>query len=188
MPASRVVTLARPSTGRGRCSTSACSACTSMVRLTSPSSSQGADRWVITTPNVGSACWTTSREFSVVNCSSLSGSSWPAPTPSAYSSTSLAVQAVSCGPAVRPTASRFSGIAQPRVLHGRRPGQGARDRRSRSRVGRDPDASLLQQADLPLDDLLPVLGVLHRRPVQVEGARVDRLLVQQLVELGAEGL
>src|SRR3990170_8068375 len=56
-------------------------------------------------------------------------------------------------------------------------------------VGRPrPDAAVVHQADLLLDDLLPVLGVLHGRPLQVEVLRVDRLLVHDLVELGAQVL
>src|SRR5580765_3466531 len=51
-----------------------------------------------------------------------------------------------------------------------------------------PDAAVVHQADLAPDDLLPVLGMLHRRPLEIEVLGVDRLLVEQLVELGAQVL
>src|SRR3989337_2254221 len=55
--------------------------------------------------------------------------------------------------------------------------------RSAARLG--PDAALVHQGDLLLDDLLAVLGVLHRGALEVEVLGVDRLLVQDLVQLGA---
>src|SRR5881296_2155326 len=61
-----------------------------------------------------------------------------------------------------------------------------RARRGMSAVGLLPDPAVVHQLDLPLDDLLAVLGVLHRLALEVEVLRVDRLLVEDLVELGAE--
>src|SRR5438094_29593 len=41
----------------------------------------------------------------------------------------------------------------------------------------DPDATLMHQIDLAGNDLLAVLGVLHRLPVQVQILWINRLLV-----------
>src|SRR6266849_9472140 len=49
-----------------------------------------------------------------------------------------------------------------------------------------PDAALVHQRDLPIDHLLLILGVLHGRAVEVEGFGVDRLFVDNLVELSAQ--
>src|SRR5947209_12750716 len=57
-----------------------------------------------------------------------------------------------------------------------------------SAVGLLPDAAVVHELDLPLDDLLPVLGVLHRRALEVEVLRVDGLRVEDLVELGPDVL
>src|SRR5262249_60637837 len=51
-----------------------------------------------------------------------------------------------------------------------------------------PDPPVVHQLDLPLDDLLAVLGVLHGLTLEIEVLRIDRLLVEQLVEFGAEVL
>src|SRR5262245_16026639 len=51
-----------------------------------------------------------------------------------------------------------------------------------------PDAALVHQADLALDHLVPVLLVFHRRSLEVQVLRVDRLLVQELIELGPQVL
>src|SRR5215510_14274523 len=51
-----------------------------------------------------------------------------------------------------------------------------------------PDPAIVHQLDLPLDDLLAVLGVLHGLTLEIEVLRIDRLLVEKLVELGAEVL
>src|SRR5579884_3196292 len=50
----------------------------------------------------------------------------------------------------------------------------------------DPDAALVQQVDLSLDNLLAVLSMLHRLTLQVEIFGIDRLLIEQLVKLGAQ--
>src|SRR5213075_3416491 len=63
---------------------------------------------------------------------------------------------------------------------------GRRAERGGSAIGFLPDAAVVHELDLPLDDLLAVLGVLHRLALEVEVLRVDRLLVEDLVELGAE--
>src|SRR6266478_2982127 len=55
-----------------------------------------------------------------------------------------------------------------------------------SALGLLPDPAVVHQLDLPLDDLLAVLGVLHRLALEIEVLRIDRLLVEELVELGAE--
>src|SRR2546425_8831125 len=57
-----------------------------------------------------------------------------------------------------------------------------------SALGLLPDPAVMHQPDLALDDLLAVLGVLHGLALEVEVLRVDRLLVEDLVELGAEVL
>src|SRR5438093_4210448 len=51
-----------------------------------------------------------------------------------------------------------------------------------------PDAAVVHEPDLAPDDLLAILLVLHGRAVEVEVLRVDRLLVEELVELGAQVL
>src|SRR5262249_57836291 len=51
-----------------------------------------------------------------------------------------------------------------------------------------PDPPVVHQLDLPLDDFLAVLGVLHGLTLEIEVLRIDRLLVEQLVELSAEVL
>src|SRR5213593_175622 len=51
-----------------------------------------------------------------------------------------------------------------------------------------PDPPVVHQLDLPLDDLLAVLRVLHGLALEIEVLRIDRLLVEELVELGAEVL
>src|SRR5438132_5491833 len=61
-------------------------------------------------------------------------------------------------------------------------------RRGMSAVGLLPDAAVVHELDLPLDDLLAVLGVLHRRALEVEVLRVDGLRVEDLVELGPDVL
>src|SRR2546425_2603008 len=63
-----------------------------------------------------------------------------------------------------------------------------RARRGMSAVGLLPDAAVVHELDLALDDLLAVLGVLHRRALEIEVLGIDRLLVEQLVELGTEVL
>src|SRR5262249_19631264 len=65
---------------------------------------------------------------------------------------------------------------------------GRRRRTTDSALGLRPDTPVVQEADLALDDLVAVLGVLHRCPLEVEILGVDRLLVEELVELGAEVL
>src|SRR5205814_565243 len=57
-----------------------------------------------------------------------------------------------------------------------------------SAFGLLPDAAVVHELDLPLDDLLAVLGVLHRRALEVEVLRVDGLRVEDLVELGPDVL
>src|SRR5262249_21129242 len=49
-----------------------------------------------------------------------------------------------------------------------------------------PDAPLVHEPDLAPDDLLAVLRVLHRRALEIEVLRVDRPVVEDLVELGPE--
>src|SRR3989441_9792148 len=63
-----------------------------------------------------------------------------------------------------------------------------RARRGMSAVGLLPDAAVVHELDLPLDDLLAVLGVLHRRALEVEVLRIDGLRVEDLVELGPDVL
>src|SRR5262249_15421524 len=48
-------------------------------------------------------------------------------------------------------------------------------------VRTDPYAALVHERDLLLDHLAPVLGVLHRRPVQVEVLGIDRPVVDELI-------
>src|SRR5262249_7911782 len=55
---------------------------------------------------------------------------------------------------------------------------------SRGRPG--PDPALLQERDLLFNDVAAAFGVLHRRAVQVQSLRIDRLLVDELVLLGHE--
>src|SRR2546425_10516385 len=63
-----------------------------------------------------------------------------------------------------------------------------RARRGLSAVGLLPDAAVVHELDLPLDDLLAVLGVLHRRALEVEVLRGHGLRVEHLVELGPDVL
>src|ERR1700693_6088833 len=49
-----------------------------------------------------------------------------------------------------------------------------------------PDAALVHQRDLPVDHLLLILGVLHGHAIEVEILGIDRLLVDDLIELGAQ--
>src|SRR4030095_12890982 len=65
-------------------------------------------------------------------------------------------------------------------------GAAASHRRSALRLL--PDAAVVQETDLALDDLVAVLGVLHRRALEVEVLGIDRLLVEQLVQLGPDVL
>src|SRR5262245_1918837 len=51
-----------------------------------------------------------------------------------------------------------------------------------------PDSAIVHQADLPADDLLAILLVLHRRALEIEVLRIDRLVVEDLVQLGAQVL
>src|SRR5678815_857594 len=51
-----------------------------------------------------------------------------------------------------------------------------------------PDSAVVHELDLPLDDLVAVLLVLHRGPLEIEVLGVDRLFVQGLVELRAQVL
>src|SRR5262245_49078437 len=50
----------------------------------------------------------------------------------------------------------------------------------------DPDAALVHQAYLALDNLLAILRMLHGRALQVEVLRIDRLLVEELIEFGTQ--
>ena len=54
--------------------------------------------------------------------------------------------------------------------------------------GLHPDVPLVHQVDLPLVDLFPVFGVLHRRPVQVQVLGIDGLIIDDLIELGPQVL
>src|SRR3989442_12125451 len=63
-----------------------------------------------------------------------------------------------------------------------------RARRGMSAVGLLPDSAVVHELDLPLDDLLAVLGMLHRRALEVEVLRVVGLPVEDLLELGPEVL
>src|SRR5262245_50091768 len=65
-------------------------------------------------------------------------------------------------------------------------GQSPRSEWTGSAIGFDPDAAVVHEADLALDDLVAILLVLHRRALEVEVLRVDRLFVEDLVELGSE--
>src|SRR5690606_40775762 len=49
-----------------------------------------------------------------------------------------------------------------------------------------PDAAGAHQLDLRLRHLLPVLGVAERGPLGIEILRIDRLLVDDLIQLGAD--
>ena len=51
--------------------------------------------------------------------------------------------------------------------------------------GLDPDATFVHQLNLFLNDLLPVLVVLHGFAVEVEIFRIDWLFVEHLVEFSA---
>src|SRR5262245_33150904 len=51
-------------------------------------------------------------------------------------------------------------------------------------IGLGPDSPVVHEPDLPADDLLAVLLVLHGLALEVEVLGVDRLLVDDLVELG----
>ena len=82
MPVTVAVVRTVPSTGSGRCSSKACSACTSMARSKSPRVRPGR-ACAMSTPNVGSTFCSMPSQFSVVNSSSRSGSPSPAPTPTA---------------------------------------------------------------------------------------------------------
>src|SRR5205814_916778 len=90
------------------------------------------------------------------------------------------VSKLNTGPSGR-RAARPSALGHPARPGTRRPA-------ARSALRLLPDAALVHQPDLPLDDLLAVLGVLHRRALEVEVLRVDRPLVEDLVELGPEVL
>src|SRR5262245_16047844 len=57
-----------------------------------------------------------------------------------------------------------------------------------SPLGSLPDIAVVHEPDLSLDHLVAILGVLHRRPLEVEILRIDGLLVEELVELGPEVL
>src|SRR5436305_239191 len=50
----------------------------------------------------------------------------------------------------------------------------------------DPNATLMHEINLALDDLFAVLSVLHWLAIQVEVLRVNGLLVEELVEFGAQ--
>src|SRR5262249_23040113 len=98
MPVTVEVTVTSALTGSGRCSTNDCSPWTIWNGSTSPQLGPRAPRaWAARTAKVGSTCWATSWLFSVVNGSSVSGSSAPAPTPSAYSSVSFDVHDLDAG-------------------------------------------------------------------------------------------
>src|SRR6266511_2433331 len=49
-----------------------------------------------------------------------------------------------------------------------------------------PDASVMHQVYLALDDLLAILRMLHRLTLEVQVFRVDGLLVHDLIELRAQ--
>src|ERR1700730_6747134 len=51
-----------------------------------------------------------------------------------------------------------------------------------------PDAALMHQRDLLLDDLLAILAMLHRLALEVQVLRINRFLVKHLVKLGAQVL
>src|ERR1700720_4392937 len=112
MPATVATVRAVPSAGSGRCNSNACSPCSTALRSKSP---------IMPTPppkpsmlaKLGSTCRAIPSEFSVVNCRSLAASAWPAPTPSAYRSTSLDVQVRSDGGPDLPTLSRFRATVSP---------------------------------------------------------------------------
>jgi hypothetical protein len=73
-----------PCTGMGSWTVTACSPCTSMAGLNDPMDPKApAPPTPSTTAMVGSTTRSVACEFSVVNCSSCSGSTAPAPTPRA---------------------------------------------------------------------------------------------------------
>src|SRR5215468_1321927 len=51
-----------------------------------------------------------------------------------------------------------------------------------------PDAAVVHEADLAPDDLVSIFLVLHGGALQIEVLRIDRLLVQELVELRTQVL
>src|SRR5579875_2530722 len=52
-------------------------------------------------------------------------------------------------------------------------------------VGPGPDAALVHEVDLALDDLLAILGMLHGFAIQVQVFGINRLLVEHLIQFGA---
>src|SRR5207245_8575429 len=50
----------------------------------------------------------------------------------------------------------------------------------------DPYSALVHQINLFLNDLLAIFSVLHRFTIQIEVLRINRLFVEQLVQLGAQ--
>src|SRR5579875_3099722 len=50
-------------------------------------------------------------------------------------------------------------------------------------VGPGPDAALVHEVDLALDDLLAILGMLHGFAIQVQVFGINRLLVEHLSQL-----
>src|SRR5262249_43737904 len=110
MPVTFDVARSEPAAGSGRCSSNACSAWTSIAGSKSPIR-RAPGTWASSTAYVGSTCWSTPSEFSVVNASSSSGSPTPAPTPTAYRSASFDVQERSCGGDSTPIALRSRAIS-----------------------------------------------------------------------------
>src|SRR5437879_5205064 len=50
----------------------------------------------------------------------------------------------------------------------------------------DPNPALVHQVNLLLNDLLMVFSVLHRLTIQIQILGIDRLLINYLVEFGAQ--
>src|SRR6266545_6761107 len=75
-----------------------------------------------------------------------------------------------------------------RAVEGAVPPQMGPSLRSSLALGLLPNVAVVHQLDLPPDDLVAVLLVLHRGPPEIEVLGVDRLFVQDLVQLRAQVL